>query len=70
MVMADDFLIQDLYMPYQKKIVRSDVKPLKCHVCKKELNGLSITAKTLKGKTIFLCAHHYSSKPYQIILVN
>lgn len=69
--MADDVLVQDLYMPRQKKIVRSDVKPLTCHVCKKELNGLSIAAKVLNGKTIFLCAHHYySSKPCQITLAN
>lgn len=68
--MTDNFLVQELYMKSGKKLVKSDVKPLTCHVCKKELNGISITAKTLNGKMIFLCTHHYASKPYQIVLVN
>ena len=69
-MMADSFIIQDLYLKRGKNLVKSDVKPLTCHVCKKELNGISITAKTLNGKMVFLCAHHYASKPYRIVLVN
>jgi hypothetical protein len=56
-VMADGFIVQDLYMKYGKKLIKSDVKPLTCHVCKKELNGISITAKTLKMEKWFSCAH-------------
>lgn len=68
--MADSFIVQDLYVQSGKKLVKSDVKPLTCYVCKKELNGISITAKKLNGKMVFLCTHHYTSKPYQIVLVN
>lgn len=68
-MMADSFIVHDLYLKHGKKLVKSGVKPLTCHVCKKELNGISITAKTLDGKMVFLCAHHYASKPYQIVLV-
>lgn len=68
--MAETFLFQDLYLKHGKKLVRSDVKPLTCHVCKKELNGISITAKTLNGKMIFLCSHHYTSDPSKVVLVN
>lgn len=59
--MVDNFIIQDLYFRHEKKIIKSDVKPLTCHVCKKQLNGISITAKMLNGKLIFLCSHHYTS---------
>lgn len=69
-VMVDNFIVQDLYLKHEKKLVKSDVKPLTCHVCKKELNGISITAKTFNGKMVFLCAHHYASKPYGIVMVN
>lgn len=65
-VMVDSFIIQDLYLKHNKKLVKSDVQPLTCHVCKKELNGISITAKRFKEKMVFLCSHHYSAKPYQI----
>ena len=68
--MGESFIVQDLYFKPGKKLVKSDVKPLTCHVCKKELNGISITAKMLNGKMVFLCAHHYASKPYRIALVN
>ncbi len=68
--MADSFIIHELYLKHGKRLVRSDVKPLICHVCKKELNGMSITAKMLNGKMVFLCAHHYASDPYRIVLVN
>ncbi len=61
--------MHDIYMPKNKKLTRSVVKPLTCYVCKKELNGLSITAKIMNGKTVFLCSHHFQSKPYQIALV-
>ena len=67
--MVDEFLAQDLYMTNKKKFVISDVKPLTCHICKKELNGISITAKPLNGKMLFLCSYHYQSEPYQIVSV-
>ena len=66
--LTDDLIIQDLYLKQAKKIVKSDVTPLTCHVCKKELNGISIAAKMFDGKMVFLCAHHYGAKPYQVIL--
>ena len=69
-VMVESFIVRDLYLKHGKKLVTSDVKPLTCHMCKKELNGISITAKKLNGKMVFLCAHHYASKPYQIVMVN
>ncbi len=68
--MADSFIIQDVYIPHGKKLVRSDVKPLVCHVCKKELNGISITARSIDGKMVFLCSHHYAFDPHKIALVN
>jgi hypothetical protein len=68
--MADSFISQDLYMRQEKQFIKSDVKPLSCHVCKKELNGISITAKVLNGEMVFLCSYHYQSKPYQIVSVN
>jgi hypothetical protein len=70
MSMVESFLSQDLYIPHEKKFTKSDVKPLTCHVCKKELNGISITAKVLNGEMVFLCSTHYQSKPYQIVSVN
>lgn len=68
--MADTFILQDLYLPNEKKITRSFVKPLTCYMCKKELNGISITAKTIRGKTVFLCSTHFESTPQQIISVS
>jgi hypothetical protein len=68
--MADNFIVQDLYLRHEKKIIKSDVKPLTCHVCKKQLNGISITAKMFNGKMVFLCSHHYLAKPYQIVFDN
>ena len=65
--MVETFIAQDLYMISGKKFVKSDVKPLTCYVCKKELNGISITAKVLNGEMVFLCSRHYDSKPYQVI---
>ena len=70
MLLANNFIVQDLYFRHKKKIVKSDVTPLTCHVCKKELNGISITAKMSDGKMVFLCTHHYTAKPYQIEMVN
>jgi len=70
MNMVERFLSQDLYFSHEKKFVKSDVKPLTCHVCKKELNGISITAKVLNGEMVFLCSTHYHSKPYQVVSVN
>lgn len=61
--------MHDIYMPKNKKLTNSIVKPLTCYVCKKELNGISITAKNMNGKMVFLCSHHFQSKPYQIALV-
>lgn len=68
-VMADSFIVQDLYMKHEKKLVKTGVRPLTCHICDKELNGMSITAKILNGKSVFLCSHHYSAEPYQVVLV-
>ena len=70
MAMADRFIAQDLYVTQQKKLIKSDVKPLTCHVCKKELNGISITAKMLNGNMVFLCSRHYQSDPYEAVSVN
>ena len=64
--MIGQFLYNDLYHKEKKNILNSTVEPLTCYVCKKELNGISITAKTIDGKTVFLCLHHYTPKPYQI----
>lgn len=64
------FIIQDVYLPHGKKLVKSDVKPLVCHICKKELNGISITAKTINGKMVFLCSYHYAIDPKRAALVN
>ena len=68
--MTDNFIVQDLYLKQEKKIIKSDVKLLTCHVCKKQLNGISITAKMFNGKMVFLCSHHYLAKPYQIVFDN
>ena len=70
MTMVDIFIAQDLYVTPKKKLIKSDVKPLTCHVCKKELNGISITAKMLNGDMIFLCSRHYQSDPYEVVMVN
>lgn len=70
MNMVESFIAQDLYVRHEKKFVKSDVTPLTCHVCKKELNGISITAKVLNGEMVFLCSLHYQSKPYQVVSVN
>lgn len=64
--MVDQFLYHDLYHKGKKSILNSTVSPLTCYVCKKELNGISITAKMINGKTVFLCSHHCGPKPYQI----
>jgi hypothetical protein len=68
--MTDIFLAQDLYVKQEKKMIKSDVKPLTCHICKKELNGISITAKVLNGNMVFLCSRHYQSDPYDVISLN
>jgi hypothetical protein len=65
--MTETFIVQDLYLPNDRKAVRSGAKPLTCYICKKELNGISITAKNIKGKMVFLCSSHYESTPQQII---
>jgi hypothetical protein len=70
MVMVESYIAQDFYMPHGKKFIKTDVKPLTCHICKKELNGISITAKVLNGELVFLCVNHYDSKPYQVVSVN
>ena len=64
--MKNEFLFQDLYLGKNKSIVKSVVTPLSCHMCKRELNGISITAKSIDGKLVFLCSHHYEAKPYEI----
>lgn len=70
MTMAEIYLAQDFIIGSDKKFIKTDVKPLTCHVCKKELNGISITAKVLNGELVFLCSRHFDSKPYQIVSVN
>ena len=70
MIMVDAFIAQDLYVKHDKKLIKSDVKPLTCYICKKELNGISITAKILNGNMIFLCSRHYQSDPYEVVSVN
>jgi hypothetical protein len=67
--MADTFIAQEVYLAKQKRFVKTDVKPLTCHICKKELNGISITAKPLNGKMLFLCSYHYQSEPFQMVSV-
>jgi len=67
--MRDSFLFQDLYVNKRKNIIKSAVNPLSCYVCKKELNGGSVTAKEIDGKLVFLCSKHYRVKPHQILLV-
>ena len=64
--MTEEFLYNDLYHKGRKNILIYAVSPLTCYLCKKELNGISITAKIINGKTVFLCSHHYRPKPYQI----
>ena len=66
--MVDSFLLQDLYVDKRKDIIKSTVSLLSCYVCKKELNGASITGKEIDGKLVFLCSKHYRSKPHQILL--
>lgn len=68
--MADTFIVQDLFLPHVKTLIKSQVMPLTCYVCKKELNGMSITAKIVNGKTIFLCSHHLKSNLQQIVSVS
>lgn len=64
--MADTFIVQDLYVKLEKRLIKSDVKPLTCYVYKNELNGISIAAKTLKENMVFLCSRHYPSGPHVI----
>ena len=66
--MRESFLLQDLYVDKRKDIIKSTASLLSCYVCKKELNGGSITAKELGGKLVFLCSKHYRAKPHQILL--
>jgi hypothetical protein len=68
--MKNEFVVYDLYVPKDKKMVKSAVKSLTCYICKKELNGISITAKIINGKSVFLCSHHYKAEPYQIVSVS
>ena len=48
--MTDQFLYHDLYQKEKKNILNSTVVSLTCYVCKKKLNGISITAKMINGK--------------------
>ena len=68
--MTETFIAQDLYLPHDKKEIDSSTKPLRCHVCKKELNNMSITAKNINGKTVFLCSSHYKYTRQQISSVS
>ncbi len=64
------YTLHDIYIPKNKKLITSEVKPLACYICKKELNGVSITGKTVNGKTMFLCSYHFKANPYQLTLVS
>lgn len=68
--MPDTFIVHDLYMPRSKISLRSEVKPLTCYICKKELNGMSITAKIIDGQAVFLCSHHMKSELQQLVPVS
>ena len=68
--MTETFIVQDLYLQNERKTTKSSAKPVTCYICKKELDGISITGKNIKGKTIFLCASHYESSPQQIVSVS
>lgn len=68
--MTDSFIVHDLYVPSHKVPVKTVVKPLTCYICKKELNGMSITAKNIEGRTVFLCASHLASDLRQVIAVS
>ncbi len=57
--MVDTFISHDIFMHKGKQLIKSDTSPLHCFICKKELNGNSITAKSMKGKLIFLCGACY-----------
>ena len=68
--MTEIFIVQDLSLQNEKKTTKSSAAPLTCYICKKELDGISITGKNIKGKTVFLCSSHYESSPQQIISVS
>jgi hypothetical protein len=64
--MKEEFLYHDLYHEGKKTFLHSSVSPLTCFICKKELNGISITGKVIDGKTVFLCSNHYRPKQYEL----
>ncbi len=66
--LKNELFYQELYFKKRKNIIKTSVDPLYCYICKKELNGISITAKIIDGKSVFLCSHHYQAKPDQILL--
>ncbi|GEM_PF-1369865 len=68
-LMPDTFIVHDLFVPQYKTALRSMVKPLNCYICKKELNGMSITAKMMGGKTVFLCSTHLKADLKQLVPV-
>ena len=68
--MAETFIAQDLFFQNDRKTTKSSTKSLTCYICKKELDGISITGKNIKGKTIFLCSSHFESTQQQIISGN
>ncbi len=68
--MPDTFIMHDLFVPKFKILIKSEVKPLTCYLCKKELNGMSITAKIIDGKAVFLCSHHLKSDLQQLVSVS
>lgn len=54
-------LFQDLYFIKKTPMVKTGVKEVMCGVCEKGLeDGVSITAKTIRGKTGFFCQYHLS----------
>jgi len=52
-------LFQDLYFVKKTSTLKTAVKEAVCSICEEGLeDGVSITAKTIRGKTRFFCQYH------------
>ena len=52
-------LFQDLYFVKKTSAVKTDIKEVACSICDKGLeDSISVTAKTVRGKTRFFCQYH------------
>ena len=52
-------LFQDLYFAKNTSTLKTAVKEAACSICEKGLeDGLAITAKPVRGKTMFFCQYH------------